>query len=168
MKKLHFLFEKAKKSNFYKWLLNRVLWKVVPFNNSHKLRIVKVADDEIKIEAPYIKNNKNHLNGLHACVLATLCEYTIGLNLMLHIDPKKYRLIMKSIKMEYHFQAKGSVIAKWGINMQEIDEMLNQLDTEGLLLKTFIIQLNDLENNHICTGNVEWQIKEWKQVKTTL
>lgn len=161
-------FEKAKKSSFQRWLLNMGLWKLVPFNSPHKIKIVEIADDSLTIEAPYVKANCNHIKGIHACLLATICEYAVGLNLMLNISPKEYRIILKSINMVYHYQAKTAVHIKWGISKETLEnEIMQPLKNEGVIFKEFIAEVYDTNDNHICTGTVNWQLKEWKSVKTT-
>lgn len=160
-------FQQAKNSAFQKWKLNMILWRMVPFNSPHKIKIVEVADDGLVLEAPYIRSNQNHIKGIHACLLATLCEYAVGLNLMLNISPKEYRIILKSIQMEYHYQAKTAVRIKWGISKEVLEnQILKPLQTDGVLFKEFVAEVYDLNDNHICTGTVNWQLKEWKNVKT--
>lgn len=75
MDKLNGLIEKARHSKFYLWVLNFFLLRTVPFNNPHKLKIQSIADDGITMYAANIKSNRNHIKGIHACLLATLCEY---------------------------------------------------------------------------------------------
>jgi hypothetical protein len=75
MDKLNVFVQKAKHSKFYLWVLNFVLLRMVPFNNPHKLKIQTIADDGITMFAANTKNNRNHIKGIHACLLATLCEY---------------------------------------------------------------------------------------------
>lgn len=167
MSPLNKYFEKAKHSVFWKWLLNQVLWKIVPFNKPHRLKVVEIAEDSLTIEAPYAKSNRNHIKGVHACLLATLCEYAVGLNLMLRISPKEYRIILKSINMTYHYQAKTAVRIQWGITQEELEKnILEPLRYEEAIFREFKAEVYDLEGNHICTGTINWQLKSWKKVKT--
>ncbi len=160
-------FQKAKSSTFQRWKLNLILWRMVPFNSPHKIKIIEIVDDGLTLEAPYIRSNQNHIKGIHACLLATICEYAVGLNLMLNISPKEYRIILKSINMVYHYQAKTAVRIKWGIPKEMLEnEILQPLKSEGVIFKEFIAEVHDLNNNHICTATVNWQLKEWKNVKT--
>ena len=76
---LNALIQKSKNSKFYLWLLNFVLWKTVPFNSPHKFLITAIDAGNVSIKLPYIRKNKNHINGIHACALATVCEYATGL-----------------------------------------------------------------------------------------
>ena len=166
MDKLHALVEKAKRSKFYLWLLNIVLLRTVPFNNPHKLRVVSITEDEVSICAAYTKNNLNHIKGIHACLLATLCEYVTGLSLLLHLSPKEYRIILKNISMTYHYQAKSDVFVKFKIDKKALQEnILNPLKTNDAIFREFSIDVYDANNNHICTGLINWQIKAWEKVK---
>ncbi|HKC69342.1 MAG TPA: DUF4442 domain-containing protein [Bacteroidia bacterium] len=166
MDKLNGLIQKARHSKFYLWVLNFFLLRTVPFNNPHKLKIQGIADDGITIVAPYTKNNLNHIKGIHACLLATLCEYATGLSLLLHLSPKEYRIILKNIGMTYHFQAKTEVFVKFNITKKEIEEnILLPLKNQEAIFKEFTIDVYDANKNHICTGLINWQIKAWKNVK---
>lgn len=160
------LIQKAKHSSFYLWLLNSVLLRTVPFNKPHGIKLIHIGEDELTMSAKNIKPNRNHIKGIHACLLATLCEYISGLSLLLHFSPKEYRIILKNIRMTYHYQAKTSVFVKFKITKEQIEkEILQPLKNEEAIFREFIVEVYDTENNHICTGLINWQIKAWKNVK---
>ena len=167
MDKLNSLIQKAKHSKFYLWLLNVILLKTVPFNKPHGIKVTHIGDNELTITAYNVKNNRNHIKGIHACLLATLCEYISGLSLLLHFSPKEYRIILKTIHMTYHYQAKTAVHVTFKISKQQIDEdILLPLKTQDAIFKEFPVEVYDTDNNHICTGLINWQIKAWTHVKT--
>ncbi len=166
MDRLNLLIQKARHSGFYLWLLNVVLLRTVPFNKPHKIRVVYIGDNELTMSAGNIKRNRNHIRGMHACLLATLCEYVSGLSLLLHFSPKEYRIILKNIHMTYHYQAKTAVSVKFKISREKIErEILDPLKSREAVFKEFPVEVYDSENNHICTGLINWQIKAWKDVK---
>ena len=166
MEKLNILVNKAKHSGFYLWLLNVLLLRIVQFNKPHSIKVVKIDDNEITLTAKNHKSNRNHIKGIHACLLATLCEYISGLSLLLHFSPKDYRIILKNIHMTYHYQAKTAVFAKFKISKEQIEnEILSPLKSQEAIFKEFAVEVYDNENNHICTGLINWQIKAWKNVK---
>lgn len=167
MDKLNSLFAKAKHSKFYLWLLNVVLLKTVPFNKPHALKVTRIGDDDLTITAYPKRNNQNHIKGIHACLLATMCEYVSGLSLLTHFSPKEFRIILKSIHMTYHYQAKTAVSVTFKITKQQIEEeILKPLKTQEAVFREFAVEAYDTNNNHICTGLINWQIKAWKHVKT--
>ena len=168
MDKLNVLVQKAKHSKFYLWALNFVLLRTVPFNNPHKLKIQSISDSGITMFAANIKNNRNHINGVHACLLATLCEYVTGLSLLTHLSPKEYRIILKNIGMTYHYQAKASVFTTFSISSEEKQNILLDLQNKEAIFKEFVVDVFDANKNHICSGLINWQIKSWKNVKTKL
>jgi acyl-coenzyme A thioesterase PaaI-like protein len=168
MDKLNALVQKARHSKFYLWVLNFMLLRMVPFNNPHKLKIQTIADDGITMFAANTKNNRNHIKGIHACLLATLCEYVTGLTLLTHLSPKEYRIILKNIHMTYHFQAKTDVFVKFTISSEEKQNILSSLQKEEAIFKEYAVDVYDVNKNHICTGLINWQIKAWKNVKTQL
>ena len=166
MDKLNLLIEKARHSGFYLWVLNFVLLRTVPFNKPHNIRVTHIGENELTMSVKNIKPNRNHIRGIHACLLATLCEYVSGLSLLLHFSPKDYRIILKTIQMTYHYQAKRAVFVKFKISKEQIQsEILEPLKTQEAIFKEFTVEVYDADNNHICTGLINWQIKAWKNVK---
>ncbi len=166
MDKLQTLVNKAKHSTFYLWMLNMVLLRTVPFNKPHKIKVIHIGEDELTMCVKNIGPNRNHIKGIHACLLATLCEYVSGLSLLINFSPKEYRIILKTIHMTYHYQAKTEVKVKFKISKHQIEEeILNPLKTQEAVFKEFPVEVYDSENNHICTGLINWQIKAWKNVK---
>ena len=85
--KLNSILDKAKNSSFYLFLLNLVLRRIIPYNAPHLFKVEKVNEESLEVSIPFIKKNKNHINGIHACALATLCEYISGLSLARALPP---------------------------------------------------------------------------------
>lgn len=163
--RLHSLFQKAAKSKFYLWLLNQFLLRGIPFNHPHKLKIMHVDDDEMRIKLPYRKVNLNHLKGIHACALATLCEYTCGLQLARQIDVRKFRLIMKDLHMEYHLQGKTDIYVNFRFTKEEAQQLLSTLQTQESVFVKLLVDAHDTNDKPICRAEVNWQVKAWDRVK---
>lgn len=167
MDKLASIIQKAQTSAFYRWVLNLILWRVIPFNHPHKFKIEQLDEENISIRMPYRKSNLNHIKGLHACGLATLSEYACGLKLVQLLGSDRYRIIMQKIEMEYFYQGKTDAILNFTIKRSFIEqEILPVLVDKDAVLHTFELNSYDTNGNHLCTGKVTWQIKEWKKVKT--
>lgn len=161
------LIEKAKTSGFYLKLLNLGLNRMVPFNKPHGFKVLEVGDEHIKTKVPYRKANFNHIKGIHACALATLSEFTTGFLLLIKLDPKRYRLIMQKLVMEYHYQAKMDAMAAFSISKEWMDaEIFFPLKSEEKVTVDCIVKIHDRDGNHLSTGTVTWQIKNWEKVKT--
>jgi acyl-coenzyme A thioesterase PaaI-like protein len=160
--------QKSNTSKFWLWMLNFVLANKIPFNKPHHMRILNITERNIDVKAKYKRSNKNHLNGIHACLLATLCEYCTGLLLLSNFDVKKYRLILKTLKVDYLYQAKLDVIASYQLSEENVLSIQKQLEEKGITDTTCEIKILDDKQNHICTGYITWQIKEWGKVKTKL
>ncbi len=166
MNKLLSIAQKAKHSRFYLWLLNQVLWRVIPFNHAHKIWIEELSDTTVRIQLPYIRNNQNHLKGMHACALATLCEYACGIGLITRLNPAKFRLILKDIHVDYHTQGKSAVNVVFTLPETLFkQDILEPLQQEGVVLKTFVTEAFDSTQKLICTAQVTWQLKQWDKVK---
>ena len=167
MANLKLLFNRAKKSPFFMWALNQGLSRKVPFNKPHGFKVLEIGDDHLSIFLPYRKANFNHIKGIHACALATLSEFTTGLSLLRKLDAKKYRIILKSLRMEYYYQGKTGITANYTTDDDWLKtKILSQLKEEESVTVTMEVESHDAKNNHIATGFVEWQIKDWKKVRT--
>ena len=159
--------EKAKHSKFRLWLLNGLLDRMIPFNSPHKFRIIEIGDFHLKTLIPYRRKNLNHIKGLHACALATVSEFTTGFLLLSKLDAKKYRLIMKRLEMEYHYQGKMDAVASFEIDdawMQT--HVYDPLKSNASVVVNCEVKIHDVQGNHLTTGHIHWQIKEWQKVKT--
>jgi acyl-coenzyme A thioesterase PaaI-like protein len=166
MDKLNALVHKAQSSKFYLWVLNFMLLRIVPFNKPHRLKVISIGNEELVIEAANKSYNQNHIKGIHACLLATLCEYASGLGLLLKLSTTDYRIILKSIHMTYHYQAKTNVQVTFKLTEQEVENNFRiPLRSADAIFHEFKVEVYDVDKNHICTGLINWQIKAWKNVK---
>lgn len=161
------LTEKAKGSTFWRWVLNQMLYRMVPFNSPHGFRIAELSDEHLKALIPYRRSNFNHIRGLHACALATVSEFATGFLLLTRLDPKKYRLIMQRIEIDYHYQGKMDAHAEFKADQAWFDTMvLRPLQTQAAVVVPCEVKIHDTNGNHLTTGKVFWQIKDWSSVKT--
>lgn len=167
MQKLASIIPKAKSSAFWLWVFNHIMLRVIPFNKPHRFWITKITDTDIEIKMPYRNSNLNHIQGLHACGLATVAEYATGLMLISKIDPSKYRLIMQSLTVQYYYQAKQDVFARFSLSQDFLTQQVFQpLKSQELIYVEPEINIYDSEQNHICMAKMRWQIKNWTAVKT--
>ncbi len=161
------LIEKAKTSSLYLKLLNWGLFRMIPFNAPHQFSVLEIKDWEIKTVLPYIRKNLNHISGLHACALATVSEFTTGLMLMTRLPSSKYRLILQRLEMEYHFQGKMTAYGHFAISQTWINEnVISPLQNQESVVVPCEVKIHDSKGNHLTTGKVFWQIKDWSKVKT--
>jgi acyl-coenzyme A thioesterase PaaI-like protein len=161
------ILQKAKSSSFYRWVLNLALDRMVPFNKPHGFRVVEIGDHRLKIRLPYRRKNLNHIRGLHACAMATVSEFTTGFLLISKLDPKKYRLIMQRLEMDYHYQGKMDAHAEFVISPDWLEaNIFGPLKTKESVVVNCQVPIHDVKGNHLSTGHVHWQIKDWGKVKT--
>lgn len=163
------LIAKARQSSFYLQVLNWSLDRMIPFNKPHGFRIVSLGDYHLKTFIPYRRRNFNHIRGLHACALATLSEFTTGFLLITKLDAKKYRIIMQRLEMDYHYQGKTDAYAQFEITEQWLrDQVYTPLENADATVIPCEVKITDTKGNHLTTGKVFWQIKDWAKVKTKL
>jgi hypothetical protein len=69
--------------------------------------------------------------------------------------------------MDYHYQGKMDAIAEFSISEQWLEEnIFAPLRTGESTVVNCQIKIHDVKGNHLSTGNVYWQIKDWNKVKT--
>lgn len=161
------ILEKAKTSKRHLKLLNFALGKKIPFNKPHGFKVVELGDMSVKVLIPYKRKNFNHIRGLHACGLATISEFATGMVLLNALDPKEYRIIMQRMEMNYHYQGKMDAYAYFEMTEAWLqEEVITPLkDKESIVVKCEV-KIHDAQNNHLTTGHIFWQVKNWSKVKT--
>jgi len=149
-------------------MANLALWKTIPFNKPHGLFVEHVSKERSEITIPYKRNNKNHLNGLHACALATAGEFAAGLLLLQYFDFKSYRLIMQEMRVEYNYQGKMQAIAMFEANAVMKDpKTFEKIEADGKIFIACATPIHDVENNLLCTVHTNWQIKSWTKTSVS-
>lgn len=140
---------------------------MIPFNKPHGFKVIHIDKHNLQVLLPYRKSNFNHIKGIHACALATVSEFTTGFLLVSNLNSKKYRLIMQRLEMDYHYQGKMDAVASFELNETWLSENIYiPLESHESVLVICEIKIHDLKGNHLTTGKVFWQIKEWQKVKT--
>ncbi|MBS1978192.1 MAG: DUF4442 domain-containing protein [Bacteroidetes bacterium] len=161
------IIEKAKVSAFWLWVLNQVLYRMVPFNRPHRFHIAEISDTTLRACIPYRRSNFNHIRGLHACGLATVSEFATGFMLLTKLDPQKYRIIMQRIEMDYHYQGKMDAYATFEASSEWIlDKAVVPLTAQDSVVVPCEVSIHDAKGNHLTTGRVFWQVKDWSKVRT--
>jgi acyl-coenzyme A thioesterase PaaI-like protein len=161
------LVQKAKTSSFYKGVLNFALDRMIPFNKPHSFKVVEISDFSIKTSLPYKRRNFNHIRGIHACAMATISEFTTGFLLISKLDAKKYRLIMQRLEMNYHYQGKMDALATFSISEEWLSiNIYEPLQSQEAVVIPCEVKIHDVKGNHLSTGTIFWQVKDWTKVKT--
>ncbi|MBS1486866.1 MAG: YiiD C-terminal domain-containing protein [Bacteroidetes bacterium] len=161
------LIEKAKHSSFYRWVLNKALNRMIPFNAPHSFEVTAITDNSITTRLPYKTKNLNHVRGLHACALATLSEFTTGFLLISRLGMGSHRIILQKLQMDYHYQGKMDATAHFSMEEEWLmREIVEPLKTQDSVLVPCEVKIHDKQGNHLTTAIVYWQLKDWKKVKT--
>ena len=159
--------KRAADSRFYLFLLNKIMAFAVPFNGPHRIRIEKIDSGHATVCLPFIRRNRNHVGSVHACALATLCEFTSGIAIMTFLPADRYRIVLKSLQMDYHYLAKGEVFCKHDIFASDfMREHQQHLESGAPLIYETTADIFDRQGSRICTGKATWQIKSWQSVKS--
>jgi len=160
---------RAKRSKVWLWLLNIVLGRVIPFNRPHGFRLQMIGDHVVRAMAENRKSNQNHLKGIHACAIATVAEFSAGFLLLSSLDPRRYRLIMSKIDIDYLYQAKETIVSESSLTPETLStDIIDPLRTEDSILITIESNVFDISGNEIARCYTTWQIKRWDRVRTQL
>jgi hypothetical protein len=74
---------------------------------------------------------------------------------------------MKRLEMNYHYQGKMDATAEFIISKEWLDEkVINPLQSEEAVVVPCEVKIHDLKGNHLTTGIIYWQFKDWAKVKT--
>ena len=166
---LPILTSRAKGSPLWLWVLNRVLSRTIPFNRPHGFELLEIGENFIRTTASYKRTNHNHVRGIHACAIATVAEFSAGFLLLTKLDPKRYRLIMSRIEVEYLYQAKERIFSESFLAPEVLEKAvykpLQEKDSITIALKS---EVKDFSGNEIAVASTSWQVKRWDQVRTKL
>lgn len=165
MKQLENILSKAYRSKFWLWVLNKGLHRVIPFNAPHKFYIDKIDNNTIQVKIPYIRKNLNHLKGIHACALATASEYACGFLLISRMSPSKYRLIMRSMHVDFIKQGKEELLVNFSLSEERITDIKNRLSESQQCLETLEVEVRNVKGDLISIAKLEWQLKGWEKLK---
>lgn len=157
--------KKAEHSAMWLFLLNVALRRIIPFNAPHRFRIIQIAIGAVTIKIPYRRRNFNHIKGLHACALATVAEYATGIALLSRLG-EDYRIIMRSMQVDYQFQGKMDATASFSVSESDFQQLivtpLKSADSIDFVAKPIV---KDAAGNVLCTPAITWQIKSWQKVR---
>ena len=74
---------------------------------------------------------------------------------------------MQRLEMDYHYQGKMDSFAEFRLEDAWLEkEIYEPLKTQDSVVLPFQIKIYDASKNHLTTGKIFWQIKDWAKVKT--
>src|SRR5579859_5545623 len=114
-------------------IFNRVTGLMVPHAARMGFRVLELHEQEIRVEMPDRRSNRNHLSSLHAMALAHLGEYTTGLLLLYAVQPLGYRTILRRYSIEYLAKARGTITARAAVSLPK-----GNLDKKDLAVKAVL------------------------------
>jgi acyl-coenzyme A thioesterase PaaI-like protein len=137
----------------------------IPFNKPHGISFISLSEYESEMVMKKKRSNLNHLGGIHACAIATVGEFTAGILLCKNFEMTSFRVIMKTIHIEYTSQARKSIRAHARIDAVLIDDLKKRIVLDGQAevdLKTYV---EDIDGKKIAVVTTEWQLKDWKKIR---
>ncbi len=157
---------KAKSGNFT-WL-NLVFKRVLPFNAPHGIKIVGLQENQVRVVLPSRRSNRNHLKGIHACAMATACEFCSGMAVLIRFDMADYRLIMNRLEVDYvRRPGAGNCIAVADIPHDLESKVNAEIEGSKDGVSRFVLpsRLLDADGNVVAEAQVHWHVKPWSRVR---
>ena len=148
--------------------LNGFFRRALPFIAPHGIRIVEMGDALVRVSLPNRRRNKNHLNGMHACAMATACEFASGLAVLERFNMEDYRLIMHRLEMDYHRRPSlGGCESRAAIPPELEKQIIKELSSSKDQASRFsmVSELFDAEGELVATAQVHWHVKPWVAVR---
>lgn len=148
--------------------LNAVFRSILPFNAPHGIRVLSFSEQEVRVALPDKRANRNHLKGMHACAIATACEFCSGLAVLAQFNMKNYRLIMNRLEVDYTRRpAKGMCEARAVVPEGLREEVLRLMEAaeDGAARFTMPSTLYDAEGEAVAQAQVHWHVKAWNAVQ---
>ena len=150
-----------------KWsllILQKVINNRISFNASHKFKFIELSQEITILVAPFIRANKNHLGGVHACAIATVGEYTAGLCLVKNFGLYEYRIIMEELQVSYIKQATGAVSAKARFSKDLKAKIIKDVATNSQSSFELTSRIENTQGEEVANVTTKWQLKDWKKV----
>lgn len=158
--------ERAKQGRVVR--LNAVFRRILPFNVPHGIRVTSFGETEVRVALPDRRANRNHLNGMHACAIATACEFCSGLAVLAQFEMKEFRLIMNRLEMDYSRRpVRGACEARAHIAPDLKEQVLRLMAESEDGAARFIMPsvLVDSSGQEVARAAVHWHVKAWEDVK---
>jgi hypothetical protein len=71
--------------------------------------------------------------------------------------------------MDYHYQGKKDAYAKFSISDDWLTTNIYEpLKTAEKIVNTFTVEIFDNDGNLLATGYIDWHVKSWDKVKTSI
>ena len=139
--------------------VSRLMQEVIPFNRPHRLRVVKLSEQECQVSLPWRRRNLNHLRTMHACALATAAEYASGLCVLSALGIENKRLIMSDLAMTYRRRAESACLATAKLPDSELKDLKTELERESR--GSFVLRstVKDAEGEVVADAEITWHVK---------
>tara|TARA_B110000285_G_scaffold235283_1_gene316064 strand:- start:2072 stop:2590 length:519 start_codon:yes stop_codon:yes gene_type:complete len=148
--------------------LNVFFRKALPFNAPHGIRILEMSEALVRVSLPDRRSNKNHLNGMHACAMATACEFASGLAVLERFNMEDFRLIMHRLEMDYHRRPASGRCESHAAIPKELEQQIRvDLASSADQVSRFsmVSELFDGSGERVATAQVHWHVKPWSAVR---
>lgn len=108
-----------------KWVRNRLMGRFVPFLRTAGLKFDTLSREAVQVSVVNRQAVQNHIEGVHACVMALLAETATGFVTQMNTPDDKL-ILLKSMNIQYVRRSQGNMYAVAEMS----DEMAMRLQAE--------------------------------------
>ncbi len=146
-------------------LAGAVLRVASPFHAPLRASVETWKAHVCRIRVKNRRTLRNPLCGVHAGALVTAGETPAGLVVLKSFPFSRYRLILKSVSVEYGRQARTDVLAEARLPDDQLLDAQQALREGRPALLNLQTALSEPSGVRLATVSTQWQVKEWSRVK---
>lgn len=146
-------------------VIEKLFIQGIPFNKPHGFKFNKLDFEEVEVFLPYKRLNKNHLNTMHACAIATLGEFPAGLVLTKNLGSTNFRFVMTELKSTYNKHANTDLRGISKLPKKKLDKLMSELESDGVAKIILFTDIMNTQDEKVAVVQTEWQVKDWIKVK---
>lgn len=123
---------------------------------------VDEVGDRMRCSVPLKAKNQNHFGAVHAALQFAVCEMTGALTVSQHpaIQGRGYRLVVKSLNIEFIKPAMTDVTATALITERQKTELIETLESSGKAELSLDIELTDVEHKVVAKAVGHYHISQ--------
>lgn len=131
-----------------------------PFDAPLRARVEAWKTHVCRVRVKNRRALRDHLGGMHAGALVTAGEAPAGLLVLKSFPSRRYRLVLKSLSVEYGRQARTDVVAEAKLPDDQLLDAQQALREGRPALLNLQTALSEPSGARLATVSTQWQVQE--------